>query len=332
MTSFLDLLREDKKITFLLGAGSSVSAGFPTDTQLRDNVADYMLNENIIKNFEAVGFTKEDCLEFRTRLIRGGYSTIDELINSFTKYAVLGKMAILRCILAHEDLSNNDTFFSNKHWYMPFFLTIQKEGLIHKLSNVTFITLNYDRSLQHFIHEFSLNRGISHKPKILHLHGRLPPLQFEIQESHSLPYGDYNLDGHALHKHATGINSLADIHDDNEHYEQARNIIRRSNYLFIMGFGFHEPIVERLNLKEMNLRNLQVYSLSIGLKATLFDAYPEFNFYDSSIFCTDFAKNLNEDIDANLEQSANGQRNSRTGVFYSNQDDYDSNDYDFYES
>ena len=244
MTSFLDLLKEDRKITFLLGAGSSVSAGFPTDTELRNKVAEYMLNENVIKLFVEAGFSKESCQEFRARLIRGGYSTIDELINSFTQYAPLGKMAILKCILSYESLSDTDSFYGDNHWYMPFFLTIQKEGLIDKLGNITFVTLNYDRSLQHFLHEFSSYRGITQKPKILHLHGRLPPLKFEIEEGQaSLPYGDYSLDGPSLNSHASGISSLADIRDDNEHYEQAKAIIYKSNYLFIMGFGFHKIIL-----------------------------------------------------------------------------------------
>lgn len=331
MTTFLDLLREDKKITFFLGAGASRSAGFPTDTELRDIVADYMLNANIVGLFEVAGFSKEKCEEFRKKLIRGGYSTIDELINSFTEYAPIGKMAISRCILASEDLSNSDDFFSHKHWYMPFFLTIFREGLIDKLDNISFITLNYDRSLQHFLNEFSTNRDITHRPKILHLHGRLPLLEFESPEGkESLPYGRYNLDGISLHAHSSSISSLADIQEDNKHYAQAKGIINQTQYLFILGFGFHKTILEKLDLTKNLRRNLKVYSLSVGLKQAQIDLFPDFNFYRNDILCTHFANNISLDIEDNIFQYAQNDKSpsSLPRKTISDYDPFDENHYD----
>lgn len=293
MSSFIDLLREDKKITIFLGAGSSVSAGFPTDTELRNKIAESMLNENLYQIFEQAGFTIEDCKEFRTRLVKGGFTTIDELINTHNQYAPLAKLAIAFTLLQYEyNGIANEKITSDEHWYMPFFRAIVQAGLERKLNNITFITLNYDRTLQQFIHEFTTNRGITYDPYIINLHGRLPFLPFE-NKSYSVEYGDTNHLGHEYKNFTSSIFSLSDYSESSEAYKEATDEIRRSDLLLIMGFAYHEPILEKLNLSNIPMNfKCDIFGLIYLVKDSTINNLEQFNLLKKEMKCIDFVKDL----------------------------------------
>jgi hypothetical protein len=293
MKSFIDLLREDNKIVIFLGAGASVSAGFPTDSELRNKVKDLMANENILPLFEDAGFSKENCSDFRTKLVRGGFPTIDDLINAHPQYAHLGKMAILMSLLRYEESSNkDDMLFEDNHWYMPFFRTIKKANLLNKISNITFVTLNYDRSLQFFIHDFNKHNDHSIQPHIINLHGRLPSLPSE-GGMYDVKYGHYDFSGKSFYNHANSIKSLNDVKSESPSYSEAREEILSANYLFIMGFGFHETILEKLKLDSLIHKHLKVYALCYGIESTTVAKYENFAFLKKELTCCDLVTNLN---------------------------------------
>jgi hypothetical protein len=159
-----------KKTVFILGAGAHIPYGFPSGKELMRNVVDQLMlgirdadlslrtlpqrgdvNINIVqqKNIE----------KFIESLNQAGQASIDAFINAnqhMTGFDVIGKAGIAQAILDSEAKfliakgANKDNQFD---WFEYLFEKmsdgVSKANHFLRDNNVSFITFNYDRLLEH---------------------------------------------------------------------------------------------------------------------------------------------------------------------------------------
>lgn len=151
---------------FILGAGASNLYGYPTGEELREVILNKFCSSGEIKNIlynSKIIMDFMDLDEFRAAFFKSSTPSIDLFLARNNQFSELGKIAIVSSIL---DAENNSIFREDIHknrrnqdWYKYLFSRMV-ESLIKPNSyrdfgdnQVTFITFNYDRSLEHYLHE-----------------------------------------------------------------------------------------------------------------------------------------------------------------------------------
>ncbi len=180
------------------------------------------------------------------------------------EFADIGKKAITLRILASESVSKFRERMKNKNldWYSYLFdrLTddiVNKNDYIHfsENNNVSFITFNYDRSLEHFLYESLINSFNNIQPekikeqliklRIIHLFGQVAGLEWEDLSSKVEYQRDVN------HIDILGlINNISIIYEGEENLEleEAHKLIKEAQRVFFLGFGYAKENLKLLTI------------------------------------------------------------------------------------
>ncbi len=273
-----------EKTVFILGAGASRPYGYPVGKELREEICSSFVGNS--KDF----FKAQGCRPSEVRIQLGRAETfIEKFYNSSIKsidlflarnpeFIPMGKWAIIFRIFAAEKFSTFREHMPNRNqdWYSYLFerLTdelVRKEGYARFGENkVSFITFNYDRSLEHFLHESLLNSfsGIGagkiqeqiNKLRVIHVFGQIAGLDWQELESR-IEYGrDINL---------IDIQRLADklriIYEEEENpaLEEARELISKAKRVFFLGFGYAKENCEVLKLPEVLNAKPRIYGTAL---------------------------------------------------------------------
>ena len=286
-------LKINNKSVFILGAGASHTYGFPLGTGLRDKIVkDY---QNILNQLRR-RIHQEDFLnvsiEFINKFKLSSDMSIDLFLSKFPQYEFVGKVAIIYNILQAEKTSlfledlkeyknsrkeNNDDWM----WHLYYKLTI-KLNMINDYSkidfnDVSFITFNYDRSLEHFIYtsfengfDFGRIGGSSKelikKINIHHVYGKVANLPWEGKDERSLTYKSYNIDQYQISK---CINNIKVIYDrTSSNLDTIRDAIEKAGRIYLLGFGY-----DQVNLKILGFPD--ILSSHKKIFGTALNKYPE---------------------------------------------------------
>lgn len=173
------------KTVFVVGAGASREVDLPVGDRLKKLIADKLdiqleYGPRLVKGdpiiYEALqnrfGANRMNAIVDACRSISSGLflaNSIDDYIDMHQDdqaISLCGKIAIAKCILEAERKSK--LFFERKHvddtinfggientWYAKFFVLltqqVQRQNLDSIFENVTIITFNYDRCIEHFL-------------------------------------------------------------------------------------------------------------------------------------------------------------------------------------
>jgi hypothetical protein len=157
---------------FVLGAGSSMPYGFPSGIELIEEIIT-LYSKNTIRDLFDIyaSFTGRikpaTILNFSKSLIDSNAASIDDFLTYHrdnSDYQFVGKIAIFLCIHQHEyperfapiltAVAGQAAYKLNQDWYHLLWKDLYQEAGAAKdlqRNNVTFITFNYDRSLEHFL-------------------------------------------------------------------------------------------------------------------------------------------------------------------------------------
>lgn len=270
---------------FILGAGASVPYGYPSGKQLRWDICKNFVNRIISLGpihhhpEPEVKVILEKARPFCEAFFKSSTSSIDLFLNRNRDFSEIGKMAIVASILEaergsrfREDMPDE---YKSQDWYSYLFHKMT-EDLIKPGSykdfggnKVTFITFNYDRSLEHFLYE-SFTNAFSSAPKdeivsqlewikIFHVYGVVDKLTWQ---GGSTNYADdYSL---------TSINELKNniklIHerinlDNREMERRMRNVSR----FYFLGFGYAEENFDVLRVTKFLNGDQKIYGTTIGM-------------------------------------------------------------------
>jgi hypothetical protein len=269
------MIRE--RTTFVLGAGASAPFGFPSGQALASQVVQTFRqgNDEKVGLLQELGYDRKDLSAFAEALQRSGKTSVDAFLEYRADMAPIGKAAIAACLIPYEVESR---FYQDKtadeNWYHWLFAALNASPATFTENQVSIVTFNYDRSLEHYLftclsNSFNLDVKASAKLvnaiPITHLHGILGRLPWQEGQGDPKPY-----DG-AISKDAirTGRDGIRVIHEgryDDPPMRAAQEIINAADRLVFLGFGYHEANLDRLRI-DRNRAFSFVGGSGFGMKA-----------------------------------------------------------------
>ncbi len=254
----------DKKTVFVLGAGASKPYGFPLGTELKGTMIANLSNAVFRVILRKYNFDESLINDFVEALPRTYHSTIDIFLEKKRKFREIGAYVIAYSLLP---LENANLLFPQNDWYAHIFNVLNFENVKPDLYNITFVSLNYDRSLEHFLYKnIQYNcpdDSIKHAEmklsnlKIIHAHGSLGLYP-------QTPYGANTQTELVLRQAALGIRIISDKMDDSDDFRNAQKAINDAYNLVFIGFGFDPSTLERLT-KDANLSEKKIFGTTFGL-------------------------------------------------------------------
>jgi len=270
---------------FVLGAGASCPYGFPTGKDLREQIL-----SKYASNCEAYLRTKERgkplipqevrlARDFAEKFRKSSTKSIDLFLARNPEHSRAGKRAIIFRILDAERASGfrEKARYRNQDWYAWLFeqMTdelVQKEDYSRFSENdVSFITFNYDRSLEHFLYDSLINsfNGIPedkiteqlNRIEICHVFGQVGPLEWQGQYSETeyrASFSNINVD--AL------CDNIKIVHEKGENPKlgEAQELIGKAHRVFFLGFGYAEENLDVLGIPEVLEEVQQVFGTAMG--------------------------------------------------------------------
>lgn len=267
----------DKDTVFILGAGASMPYGYPSGSGLRKVIFDRLGSSSVIKKMEGLGFNEGEISKFRQGLKFSATSSVDSFIEHRQAFIYIGKITMANVLIPIENENSLFTEGADK-WYPYLFENLIANSFDTFDNNkVSFITFNYDRSLEHFFFTALKNRygktddECASKLKnipILHLHGKLNDLPWE--SSSGRPYNGLISSDDILEEAADEIRIIHEDIKDDSLFKKAHNYIESADNIFFLGFGYHRLNMDRLNLHKFAedevLQDKYIKGSSKGLK------------------------------------------------------------------
>jgi len=274
-----------EKTVFILGAGASCPYGFPSAVDLRRDIIynfPQMFINAYAKHYSMLVSEVELSKNFQMVIDAFRYSStksIDLFLSRNKHFSEIGKKIIAFLIASYEENSKFREDIENpKHdWYMHFFDLLTKEisnpdeltSLFEK-DQVSFITFNYDRSLEYFLFESFCNSFITKrnelnllfsKIKIIHVYGKIVPLPWESDHFH-IHYGSSDYFGFLDFL----ANSIRIIFDERKSdIQEAQTLINEASKIFFLGFGYADENLKALDFSSLLNRNHWIYGTGMWL-------------------------------------------------------------------
>jgi hypothetical protein len=283
----------NKKTLFVVGAGASEEVGLPTGTDLMISIAeklDLRFNANDPdlhkKGDPDIKSILRECAKqnnlplneyLREALkIRDGMSTalsIDNFIHSHStnqRLVLCAKLAITKAILEAERKSDLDLDESpgqrqrfdhsrvRDKWYLPLFQKIHENVQIETLEkifdNVSFITFNYDRCIEHYLYHALQNYFAiteTHAAQLMqnlvisHPYGTVGALPWQNPTTNVSFGGLYQIAN--LTELANQIRTFTERVVDNPALAAIRRQVQEAEVVVFLGFGYHTLNMELLS-------------------------------------------------------------------------------------
>lgn len=248
----------ERNTLFILGAGASIPYGFPSGAELRKTLcggtAFYFgqLLRDVM--FESEGAIQK----FSETFLKSRQPSIDAFLAKRPDLEHIGKLAIAAQLIHLEKAESLFNADLDDDWYSALWNSLQDNA--HTPTDVTrnavrFVTFNYDRSLECFLHESIKNTwgladqaaaAIRNGFKIIHVYGGLAPFS-SIRSSEGRQYAfngkEYEIDGAAKH-----LRVIPETREDDSVFETVREWADWADQICFLGFGFDPLNMHRLNL------------------------------------------------------------------------------------
>ena len=252
-----------KKFVFILGAGASQGFNFPSGPGLRAHMITKLSDaESIESHAMALTQLERGHVEaFIKALSRSSTSSVDAFIEKRSDLMEIGKFAIAACLIPYE---MSDTLFDPQieNWYSYLYRHMAEDAKTPEefcKNKVSFITYNYDRSLEECLGaalatNYLLNsdqvKSIFKSIPIVHVHGQLGEHVFAARTSNTRLYNPKLDDRHYIYTAAQGIKIIHEDIDSSEEFEQARALLKDADIVCFLGFGYFDRNLARLRLSK----------------------------------------------------------------------------------
>jgi hypothetical protein len=303
------------KTVFILGAGSDNIYGFPTGSGLREYIIKDFINDLasvwdiynepphpekyqyfLFNTHPQINAKIKRCFletapEFIDRFKNSSNLSIDLFLSRNQKFEEIGKLAIIIKILKAERDSkfreDLDKEIQGIDWYKHIFTEMSKtltepDSYVNfKDNNLTFVTFNYDRSIENFIHESfynsfdaivdyklvtdSNNENIPAKLipfKFLHVYGKISDLPWQSNESIF-----YGANGEIeIKKYSENIKIIYDKRKSEQEIKTIKGEINNAERIYFLGFGFALENLKILEIPHLLKPGQKVYATAFNWK------------------------------------------------------------------
>lgn len=297
-----------KPTVFIVGAGGSKEVNLPVGDELKRIIATKLnlpdLNEATgsgdvaIRN--ALARRSKDEGDYKGRMTN--YITSAQAIRSAMPQAIsidnylhthsadsyivtAGKLGIAASILEAEQRSriygmdNGKTFInfndSADTWFNTFckMLTenVRRDNLDTIFDNVTFVTFNYDRCIEHYVmlwltNYMRLSRedgyALASRLKVYHPYGQVCRLPWQ-DEDHSVEFGA-NVEEYTVAYAASQIRTFTERVEDDAMLGAMRRVISEAELVVYMGFSFGQMNMDLLAIEQNGARK-KVLATAMGI-------------------------------------------------------------------
>jgi hypothetical protein len=277
-----------EKTVFILGAGASCPYGFPSGQELREEICSkyvsdkkkYLASLGGIPNRE-IEIRISPVTKFAETFYKSSTKSIDLFLARNPEFKEDGKLSIIFRILAAEQSSlfREHTKNREQDWYSYLFqrLTddlVKKEDCKRlRENNVSFITFNYDRSLEHFLYESLIHsfNGVDkaivleqlNNIRIIHVFGQIAQLDWQSAQR----WVEYKTNNRLIPVEQL-IDNLRIIYEQNENpeIEESRTLISNARRIFFLGFGYAKENLEVLKILETVNKTQEIYGTALKFK------------------------------------------------------------------
>jgi hypothetical protein len=265
-----------KRTCFIVGAGASAPYGFSTGKDLvREVLNNLKDHRNINSNREFLegqcGLSQQDLDRFLFDLLRSSSNSVDAFLEHRPDLLDVGKAAIAHNLIRKEVEANLFTL-DDASWLRYLFNRMTCPFDQFGDNPVSFVTFNYDRNIEHFLHTALCTRyrkdpdvcaKVMARIPIVHLHGSLGSLPW--QDPNGRAY-DSAVTAQALSTAVTGIKIIhEDLTGDRDaDFQKAKRLIAEAEQIFFLGFGFDATNTNRLGLKKFSQPNQRILGTALG--------------------------------------------------------------------
>jgi len=273
----------DTETVFILGAGASVPYGYPSGGKLRMEICDNSVTASsfidLLKTESTVGIDTSSSNHFVDIFFRADES-IDFFLSKNPEFSDVGKIAIVYRILEAERNSKfrEETNIEGQNWYsilldrMRKDLTKSDDYQAFGENKVSFITFNYDRSLEHYLFD-TLMASFYEKAKesyhrkrivdqincipIIHVYGKIGNLNWQgSKHEYVYDYGfDYNINH--IRQMANNIKVISETR--NTENKDITDLINNAKRIFFLGFGYAPENMALLEIPNILGRGQSIY-------------------------------------------------------------------------
>lgn len=243
----------------VLGAGASADYGFPSGRSLLLQICNSLGAQEDVglkKTLLDLGFGRNEIGPFAMELRFSMQPSVDAFLENRPEYMEIGKAALAGCLIPYEDPGVLYQRAVKLTWYEYLFNQMGASIDEFKSNQISFVTFNYDRSLEYFLFaalESSYGIGeervvelLSSIP-IIHVYGQLGLPQYLSEDGRA--YGP-KLTQEAIKKCVAEIKIIPELADETEEFRQAHKLISKAERLCFLGFGYHRTNVLRLRVNE----------------------------------------------------------------------------------
>jgi hypothetical protein len=271
---------------FILGAGASFPYGFPTGKELRRKICkEFSQDYSVLIKHRASptpdyfdGDEIKIAVNFANIFFKSSTPSIDLFLARNHNFSEIGRKAIALTIwkaennsIFREDVDQSQDWYSYLYQRMTETLTDPDNYKLIDQNKISFITFNYDRSLEYFLYESIINSFISiprtQPPRgdlfpfsIQHVYGQLAYLPW--QGTHYLDYAAKinNLDFINIY------NNIKVIYDrTGSDLTIIKDQISKAKRIFFLGFGFAKENLEALGIPELLTGDQKIYGTAFGM-------------------------------------------------------------------
>lgn len=278
-----------KRTVFVLGAGASMPYGFPLGNGLVKEILDRLnedgplFDQEMFRMLISNGNKKELIRDFLMELAETDAKSIDEFLEEKVVYINVGKDAIAYVISRYENKStlhvDGDPNETDK-WYRYVWDELSDKASFEEIMSdrVTFVTFNYDRSIDEFIYDELRNkyprktdldyRRTARSIDIIHIHGSIGILSWQPWANEStIPYGfkpESKID-------MSYMSLIKIIHEESnsDHTSRAGSLMRQADQIVFLGLSYHDSNLEKLKIDELDLSNKKVFGTCYGMSPEL---------------------------------------------------------------
>ena len=270
-----------KPTVLVLGAGASQKYGFPSGTELKNQVVRTLSGEgsSLFERYSGMGYNEQEVRRFRDALKQSGVPSVDAFLEHRQEFLGIGKTAIAEILIPYEN--ENKLFGASEDWYGFLLDRLNTPFDRFQENQITILTFNYDRSLEWYIFKalqarYGMNNldaiNLLKKLRTIHLYGTLGGLPWEngraYQPSIEWPKPNVTYGPEIKFDIILASNKIKIIHEgilQDQEFTRALEALSAAKRIVFLGFGYNKVNVERLRPKEWRSLQDPVLGSAFGL-------------------------------------------------------------------
>lgn len=255
-----------KNSVLILGAGASQPFGYPVGSTLYKNIFNTDYNNEFISAYItarndhiSIGALKNFIAKFKDQLKGADGTSIDYFLEQrkeIPDFMSIGKAFIAYHLIKCEN--ENNIVGLDENWYSYLLNTCMNTSFEnYKNNRISFLTFNYDRSLEFYLHKTLTNKFL--KPEnevielinsfpIIHLYGNIGLLPWQSKGGFQYTTSKDNLRERLKY----AIDNIKILYEERKTtFSDAQALIVKADIIYFLGYGYLKENLERLNIKIM---------------------------------------------------------------------------------